>query len=298
MKHVVSVSLGSSKRNTHQEIELLDQRVLIERRGTDGDSEKAARVIRELDGNVDALGLGGIDLYVYVGGKRYTIRDAQKLAGNAKMTPVVCGAGLKDTLERRVVEQLSDQIQWSGRKVLMVSALDRFGMAEALVEAGAKVLYGDAVFGLGWPVPIRSLTTLRVLARALNPVVLRLPFTWLYPVGAKQEARVRGWRERYYDEAEVIAGDFHFINRYAPDRLEGKVILTNTTTSADIEDLRSRGVKTLITTTPRYKGRSLATNLLEACFVAVSEQFPLNSTEYRALISQASLGPNVLELNP
>jgi hypothetical protein len=298
MKHVVSVSLGSSKRNTHQEIELLDQRVLIERRGTDGDIDEAARVIRELDGNVDALGLGGIDLYVYVGGKRYAIRDAQKLARNAKVTPVVCGAGLKDTLERRVVEQLSDEIQWSGRKVLMVSALDRFGMAEALVEAGAKVLYGDAIFSLGWPVPIRSLTTLRVLAQVLNPVALRLPFRWLYPVGAKQEVRVRGWRERYYDEAEVIAGDFHFINRYAPDRLEGKVILTNTTTSADIEDLRSRGVKTLITTTPRYNGRSLATNFLEACFVAVSEQFPLSSTEYRELISQAGLGPNVLQLNP
>ena len=42
MKHAVSVSLGSAKRDKRVELELFGERVLIERIGTDGDMEAAA----------------------------------------------------------------------------------------------------------------------------------------------------------------------------------------------------------------------------------------------------------------
>ena len=50
MKHVVSVSIGSSKRDHKIEVELLGEKILIERRGTDGDLERAAQMLKELDG--------------------------------------------------------------------------------------------------------------------------------------------------------------------------------------------------------------------------------------------------------
>ncbi|CAN5487914.1 hypothetical protein BH24DEI1_BH24DEI1_06390 [soil metagenome] len=298
MKHVVSVSLGSSKRATYIETELLGQSLLIERRATDGNIERAKELVRELDGKVDAIGLGGIDLYIYAGSKRYVIRDARKIADEAKKTPVVCGAGLKDSLERHVVETLGKTVDWSNKRVLMVSAVDRFGMAEALHEEGARIIYGDMVFSLGLPVPIRSISTTRALARLLLPIATRLPFTWLYPTGSKQEAVKEDWRSRYYHEVDVIAGDFLWIKRSLPNRFSGKTILTNTTTAEDIEDLRRRGVKTLITTTPRYGSRSLSTNLLEAAFFAIADKFPLSREDYTALIEEAGLEPDVLELNP
>lgn len=65
MKHVVSVSIGSSKRDHKVEIELMGERILIERRGTDGSLAQAGRMIQELDGKVDAIGLGGMDLYIF-----------------------------------------------------------------------------------------------------------------------------------------------------------------------------------------------------------------------------------------
>ncbi|MFB0546877.1 MAG: hypothetical protein ACETWB_08195 [Anaerolineae bacterium] len=67
MKRVVSVSLGSSKRDHKVVVELLGQEVSIERIGTDGDAKKAARLYSELDGQVDALGVGGVDLGLRVG---------------------------------------------------------------------------------------------------------------------------------------------------------------------------------------------------------------------------------------
>ena len=69
-KHVVSVSLGSSERDHVAEVELFGEAVTIERRGTDGSVKEAIRLISSLDGKVDAFGLGGIDRYIYAGGRR------------------------------------------------------------------------------------------------------------------------------------------------------------------------------------------------------------------------------------
>ena len=66
MKRAVSVSLGSSKRDKAVEVELLGTTVHIERIGMDGDMEKAAQKFKELDGKVDAFGVGGADLGVMV----------------------------------------------------------------------------------------------------------------------------------------------------------------------------------------------------------------------------------------
>ena len=59
MKRAVSISIGSSKRDKAVEIEILGEQVRIERIGTDGDMEAAARLFKEMDGEVDAFGLGG-----------------------------------------------------------------------------------------------------------------------------------------------------------------------------------------------------------------------------------------------
>ena len=77
-KHIVSVSLGSSERNAKSTLQLKGQTFIIERLGTDGNLQKARQLLEELDGRVDALGLGGTDLYVYAGGRRYTFRESAK----------------------------------------------------------------------------------------------------------------------------------------------------------------------------------------------------------------------------
>lgn len=300
MKHVVSVSLGSSARDTDQVVEILGERVHLERRGTQGDLGAARRLIAELDGRVDAIGLGGIDLFLPVGRRRYYFRDARRLAAAARTTPVVCGAGLKNSLERAMVAALEPVLPWSGRRVLMVSALDRFGMAEELVAHGAEVTFGDLIFSLGVPLALHRLATLHALATVLLPLFVRLPFRWLYPVGGSQE---RGdTTERFaaaYHAAEVVAGDWHYIRRYAPDRMDGMTVLTNTTTEADVAFLRERGVARLITTTPRFAGRSVGTNLLEAAFVAIEGgRSELPAERYQALLAEAGLRPTLLELGP
>ncbi len=264
----------------------------------DGDLAAAARLIAELDGTVAAFGLGGIDLYFLVRDRRYYLRDALRLARAAHSTPVVCGAGLKNSLERLAVADLDARVGWSGRRVLLVSGADRFGMADALVSHGAEVVCGDLMFALGLDIPLRSLAALERAASLLLPVLSRVPFSWLYPVGSSQDQTPKAGRfDRYYDWADVIAGDWHFIRKHAPASLAGKTILTNTTTAADVEILSARGAKTLITTTPRFGTRSIGTNLLEAAFVAVEgARGELGKERYDELVGQAGLTPTVIDL--
>ncbi|MCA9839999.1 MAG: quinate 5-dehydrogenase, partial [Trueperaceae bacterium] len=132
MKHVVSVGLGSSTRDSYIETELLGEPIIIERRGTNGSVQQAIKLIEELDGKVDAFGLGGTDLFIQIAGRRYYLRESLGIARHAKKTPLVCGAGLKDTLERKVIKDLDAVLKWKDKKCLVVSAVDRFGMAEAL----------------------------------------------------------------------------------------------------------------------------------------------------------------------
>jgi hypothetical protein len=296
MKRVVSVSLGSSSRNHKVQTVFLGEEVAIERIGTDGDRKKLVRMIQELDGSVDAFGMGGIDRYIYVNQNRYAFREAEIIARAASRTPILDGSGLKNTLERHVVERLADhpQVQLRGKKVLLVSAADRFGMAEALIEIGCSVVFGDLMFGLGMPVPIRSLAALERIAKIVAPIVTKIPIRFLYPTGNKQE-NVTSKFSTYYAEADVIAGDFHFIRRHLPEELWGKIILTNTVTAHDKMLLKQRGVRLLITTTPHLEGRSFGTNVMEALLVALAggQQGSLTDAEYRRLIEQTGMEPYI-----
>lgn len=275
MKRVVSVSLGTSQRDHTASIRIFDEDVRVERVGMDGDLERARHAIQALDGEVDAIGLGGIDRYLVANHTRYEIRDARYLAEAASSTPVVDGSGLKDTWERWIIEDwIANGVLRPTMSVLMVSALDRFGMAETFYQQGFSVLAGDLIFGSHINYPIQSLDELIELGRKLLPEMVKLPFAQLYPTGDQQTSAPDDRYYEYFLDADVIAGDFHFIRRHAPPRMDHKVIVTNTTTASDREDFMARGVRQIITTTPIITGRTFGTNVMEAALVAVSGVLP------------------------
>jgi len=281
---------------------LLGERFEIARIGMDGSIDRALAKLRELDGTVDAIGLGGIDVYLYAGTQRFAMRDGLRLLEAAKTTPVVDGSGLKNTLEREAVGYLSRELgmNFAGKRVLMVSALDRFGMAQALVAAGADVIFGDFIFALDLDRPVRGLAQFEEMARKYLPDACKLPFQFFYPTGKKQDRPPQPKYPEYYDDAELIAGDFHFMRQFMPDRMDGKMVLTNTLTARDIDELRVRGVSSLITTTPNFGGRSFGTNVVEAALVALLGKTwsEVTGDDYTRLLAALQLRPRVVDLQP
>ena len=299
MKNIVSVSLGSSQRDKTVTTSFLGQDFTISRVGVNGDMVAYSAKLRELDGAVDIFGLGGTDLFIYSGEKRYTFKDIARMIAPAKKTPIVDGSGLKNTLERETVSYLQQKgvVDFRNSKTLMVCAVDRFGMAQALAKIGGDVCYGDLMFSLGMGIPIRSFSMLQGLANAILPVIVNLPFTWFYPTGESQDTVVPKW-QKWYEWADVLCGDFLLIRKHMPDDLTGKIVLTNTTTAQDKIELQKRGVKTLITTTPEFDGRSFGTNVMEGVLVALSGKPPseVSAAEYMSLLRELGWKPRIEDL--
>lgn len=307
MKRVVSVSLGSSKRDKRVEAEFFGEPFLIERIGTDGDLRRFAEWLQKLDGKVDALCFGGMDIWLRCGRRKYALREAWQLAQLVRKTPVVDGSGVKDTVEREAVHWLQREgiVDFRGRKVLLVSAVDRFGMAEECWALGADLRVGDLAFGLGIPVLLKSQRAYETLGTLLLPLLTQLPIRWLYPTGKEQERIVPKFAE-FYAWAEVIAGDFLLIRKHlpmptssCPKPLQGKIVLTNTTTPDDVALLRELGLATLITTTPELNGRTFGTNVLEGIIVAHFQRCPeeLTRDDYLRALSEMGWKPTVRQLN-
>ncbi|MEZ5336798.1 MAG: quinate 5-dehydrogenase [bacterium] len=301
MLRVVSVSLGSSSRDKSSRANFLGEEVELVRKGTDGDFPEAMRLIAELDGEVDAIGLGGIDLWLCARRKRWMIRDAKRLADQARTTPVADGSGLKLTLERQMVDWLSENFSerpMQGSKALVVSAVDRWGMAEGISQYCDEVIYGDLIFALDIPIPLRRLQAVYNFACVVAPVITRLPFQLIYPTGDKQKEH-KPKHSELFNWADWICGDFHYIRRNIPPRLDGKVILTNTTTAEDEALLKERGLGWLITTTPVIEGRSFGMNVLESCLMAlIRKQGDIISPEsYEVYLNKLDLKPSIRQLN-
>ncbi len=300
IKRVVSVSLGSSKRNKSQEVDILGEAFKIERIGTDGDMQKFAQMFKDLDGKVDALGVGGADIWVVIDKKRYAFRQIEALVAGARRTPVVDGSGLKHTLERETIKTLQRDgvVDFKKERVLLVSAVDRFGMAQALDEIGGEVVYGDLLFGIGVPIQLKTYRAVRRLGSLILPVITKLPFKWFYPTGEKQDERKPKF-EKVWEASTLIAGDTLFIRRFASDNLKGKTILTQTVRKADLEWLKSAGVKRVITTTPVMGGETFATNVMEGVIVALLGKKPSEMTEkdYLDTLARLDWKPNVIDLD-
>jgi hypothetical protein len=269
MKRAVSISIGSSKRDKTTQVNLLGETISIERIGTDGDMKKANALYRELDGKVDAFGVGGALLGIMMEDKWSTMHSVQSLIEGVKTTPIVDGTGLKMTLEKKITDVINTELHGvvSEKRAFVAVALDRWGSARAFLDDGYDVIFGDLMFAMGLGIPVRSEKQIINLGNALLPIMSRMPFEWVYPTGEKQNVREPKYA-KYFEWATVVAGDCHYLWKYMPEKLPGRVIVTNTTTPADQEFFKQAGIKHLITTTPILDGRSFGTNMIEAAIIA------------------------------
>jgi hypothetical protein len=305
MKKILSISVGSSSRDHTTRYNFLEQECELSRQGTDGDFDKAVQRYADMDGKVDAFGVGGVEFFLRVGRRRYYFRDVSRIRRAVKISKIGDGNGVKGLLERRAFQALEKHLNekenktLKGMPALLTTAVDRYGMGEAMCDAGLDLTIGDLMFTLGIPVAVKKLSTVRVLAAALLPIITNMPFSWFYALGAEQDKPPQPKWDKYYRQAAVLGGDFIQIRQYMPDDLTGKIIVTNTTTSKNVEELRKRNLHILVTVTPRLEGRSFGTNVMEATLLALMDKPEANATDadFLDLIERIPLEPNIEVLN-
>ncbi|GAB4450309.1 MAG: serine carboxypeptidase [Chloroflexi bacterium OHK40] len=304
MKRIVSISLGSSARDYRFATTILGRAIEVQRIGTNGDTARAAELIRAYDGQVDAIGLGGLTPVFRVGRARYPHQEAIHIAAQARRTPVVDGGVIKATLERWTVAQAARKVPglFRYKRVLLTSGIERYQLAAALAQYDAELRFADPIIHIGLPfLPVpRSIEQLELYAATTLPITALLPYRVLHPVANGQEGHDPR-AESLFRWANVVAGDFAYIRRFAPANLAGTSIVTDDPSPAEIEDLRQRGVQTLVTMTPPLSPERpyVAADVLEAIVVAIQETSGQpGEAEALDFIAAAGWGASVQELNP
>jgi hypothetical protein len=299
MKRIVSISLGASRRDYRCTVTVLGRPIEIARIGTDGDAGRVRSLVRQHDGAVDAIGLGGLAQVFRVGAARYPNPAAQRIAAAARRTPVVSGSLVSHLLDRACVEQVArargDML--AGR-ALVLSGVARYTLAEALASHAAALRCADPLIYGGAPLvpPLRSLAQLELYAATVLPLAALLPAAAYAAANDEHDARAAG----LFAWADLVAGDFGHIRRFAPRDLAGKIIVTDEPSPEEVLDLRKRGAAALVTLSPNLGGARpyVAADVLAAIAVAVMEcDADPPAGEMAGFVEAAGWGPDVLQLS-
>lgn len=301
-KEIVSISLAPSRTDFEFATEIFDEKVHVRRFGTDGDVLRARELISQFDGQVDAIGLGGMNIFFRVGQRTYIHKQIHQLASAAKATPVVDGIHIKNTFERWAISQVAEQHRgiFRHKKVFVISGIDWYGMAQVLSSFTREIIFGDPIFHLNIPLALRSFNQLERFAKQILPYLCRSSYRRLFPVEeVKTQRTIRG--AKYFNQASIIVGESVWIRCFAPEDLKGKVVIAGDVSASDLEDFRKRGVESLITVIPRFSDTHpfVGADVLEAIFTSFIDRPAAETTDndYLDLISRCDLKPSITVLN-
>jgi hypothetical protein len=294
MKTVISISLGSSVRDFDQIMLFNNYQVRVIRRGTDGDTSLAAKLIQDHDGKIPFIGLGGVNKYYRWGKDKYPCPLGIKLANLAKNSKVVDGSSIKKAFDKQAFNLLKAHTSLRTKKVLIVSVLDRPHLVEFCDAEACSYIIGDAIFALKVPLPIYSHRIFGIAARLTMPFLRHIPIQYLYPTGSKQDNIKPGYAASYVKTADVICGDFNMFKSQMPTELNNKIILASTVTRKDAAMVQERGASALITSSPYMYGRALGANLWEAVLSTINKRL-LTEKDVEKIVHELKIQPSILQ---
>jgi predicted amino acid dehydrogenase len=301
-KKVISISLGLSSEDYHFTTKIFDEEVSIKRFGTDGDLDRARELIAQFDGQADVMSLGEMNIFFKVGHCIYIHKKIKKLANLAKNTPVVDGIHIKNALWRWLISQVAEQHPelFRQKKIFIISGIKHYQIAQVLNDYSSQILFGDPIFNFNFAFPLRSAIQLERYAKVVMPILCRTSDERLLPINYKQgQYSPRG--VRYFNQADVIVGDSSCIRQFAPNNMKRKVVISNTISADDLEDLRKRGVELVITIDSPWGNNnfSLGTDIIEAIFTTLIDRpfDEITDNDYLDIISRSKLELRIITLN-
>ena len=299
MNKIVSISLGSPNYDYEFVDKLLGKRYHIRRIGTGGDVRLARKLVREHDGQVDAIGLAGMSVVFHVADKIYRHKETLKVAHAARYTPVVGGRGLKRILDRWAIRDLAAREPGIFRRknVFFLSGVANWDIYSVMREFTENVSFGDAILHFGVPKVMHSERSFRRYARVSMPMLTRRPYVTFFPRGKTGEDLQHLLLSDPFQKADVIVGDLSLVLHFSPRDLRGKTVVTDTIDEERLTLLRERGVDIVCTTTPEvFPGHRADLNVIQAVFIAHLGKPPdeITDDDYLSLIRRLEARPRVI----
>ena len=304
MKHVTSISLGSSQQDFSFGTTFLGQALQVRRLGTDGSLAQALKLVKAADAGkpgqrADALGLGLVKDSQRLGPRQALAQDATRLRAAALRVPVTTGARLGEIFQEWALRHTQATLgrYFDNANVLFFSGLAQYRLAMAMGEYSENLLFADPLLQLGVPKLLTSLDALGLYASGAHHVS-----DWA-PPRLIPGALMRQWTHfvlrRAMQKATVVVAPAHELDDFGLEELAGKTILTSTVNAQRLAAFKDKGVHLVVDAAPLLNGHALAPDLLDAMILAATGRpaDDLSDDDYLDIIQQQGLQPQLVYPN-
>jgi predicted amino acid dehydrogenase len=215
----------------------------------------------------DAVAGSGSKVAFYHGGKVKLHAGLEDLPLHKADKIVTLGFKMANVVERHLVRRTLNEICGDNHdcRVLMLSGLEHPGVAEVVADHTKNVVFGDLIFSTPLGIPLRSLASLDRFARAGIPMFLKVPLALCDPRMRGQRPTLRPF-QWWFDWAEIVIGSMAYLRRFAPESLDGKVVITDFTDN-DLPFLKSKEVMIAASHEAHIDGRPVPPGLLQAVYL-------------------------------
>ena len=248
IKEVVQCQHRLVEARSRVEVELFGEPFRISREGTDGDMDAAGRALRRARRHGRRLRAWRHRPVPARGRPRLPLPRRQAVPAppcSRRRSSTGPGSRAPSRATSYVTWREDLGLDLAGKRVLVTSAVDRWGMSRRFADAGCEMTYGDLLYALGVPIMIhdaRHARARRSTSSRRSPC--SCPFSWLYeaeadhePPRSKTDSRSTPSSTRTPTSSRATTST---CARYMPDDMSGKWVVTNTTTAEDVEFLRAR----------------------------------------------------------
>ena len=297
MKKIASISLGPFSLDCNFRTEFLSHDFEVVRIGTDNDFKAAEKLVAEWRDKVDAIGLGLVHDHYSVGTRYFHQRDTARLEKLAGDTLVSTGARLREIVQEWSLRSAQHELGnfFNNAKVLFLSGAANYRLASVMGELTQNLSFADPVLQLGAPGLLHSLRALELYAAGSHPVLRVGPEDHL-PSLAPARRFNRSLLRKAVRDADAIVASYHQLERYGPDELEGKVVLTSTISPDRLQALKERGVRVVIDCSIQLFEPTVGLNVVEAMILAAlgKPAKEIAHDDYLEIFTDLDLKPRIL----
>ncbi|KPA18513.1 Shikimate/quinate 5-dehydrogenase [Candidatus Magnetomorum sp. HK-1] len=305
MKEIISISLGEKSKDYSFKTFFLGQDFQIRRYGFDGDIEKAANKMLELENSASAIGLGTIRFPFSDINQSKSIKDAETLKKISKTVrvPVTTGDTLRKVSDEWAIRHLQFKFgnYFNNARVLFLNGTSNLSLARVLAEYTDNLSFADPVVQHGIPQFIQSIKDMERYNSGIQDILNWVPSKSIASSVVPLEKWNRYILRKAIQKATIIVVPYFDFYKYLADcsveELGGKIVITSTAYDDRVSFLYKRGVDVIIDTTPKVLEHVVDVNVLEAIiYAAMNKQDTeqVSSDDMLEIISEQHMDPRVI----
>ncbi len=296
MKKVVTVTLGSSKKDFEFKTKFLGQEFQVRRFGADKDSSKAWELMRRQQANADAIALSDMPDHYHVGLRTVINKKSQHLMQVVTRVPVTTGASLRRLLQVRAVRYVQKELgrYFDNNLVLFLSGMRNYDMAVALSDYTRNLSFADPVFHAASPVLLSSLDQLELFAKGKELLPDGVPGDFLKSVLGTLKNKIVA---NAVAKSHVIVGTFREIQAVAAGgNLEGKTLITSAVDDEAFAFFAKHKVNLAVDVSPKLFDQVVGISTITAMILAATgkSEAELTDHDFEEILHELDIKPRLL----